>query len=196
MFCNNCGKQIEDGLKFCEGCGATQVQAGTANSFVKTLNLQAKSGLFYATVIIAAISVVLPFCKWIEVPLFNNLSSFFGGSSNVASYSLFGYIISLGNLPINRTEAVIILFLALIALIAIIFNATFIIKAFGGKANYFKYGTIGSIIMIIMSSLFIVVVGLVSAILKVISITAISWFALALAITNIVLIKKLKKENA
>ncbi len=39
MFCKNCGKKLDDGSKFCSGCGAnTNVNAGQQNNVTQPIN--------------------------------------------------------------------------------------------------------------------------------------------------------------
>ncbi|HKL73016.1 MAG TPA: zinc-ribbon domain-containing protein [Candidatus Onthovivens sp.] len=43
MYCQKCGKQIADGSKFCEICGAVQFEGGAQSSGVK-MNLDSDAG--------------------------------------------------------------------------------------------------------------------------------------------------------
>ena len=38
MYCNNCGTQIDDGTKFCPGCGASQTGAAFQQPVINVIN--------------------------------------------------------------------------------------------------------------------------------------------------------------
>lgn len=189
MFCNNCGAKLEEGTKFCDNCGAA---TGATSTVEQKNKIDSGKGLLYATIIMALISAILPFLKWVEVPALNTLSSWFGGSSDAASYTLFGYILA-GDSD-STVATIVILILALVSLVSVIFNALYCIKAFQGKVGSEKYGTIGSILLLVMSVLFWVIVGTISLVIKVIKLTSTVYVAIIFSIANIVMIKKLKKN--
>lgn len=189
MFCNNCGTKLEDGAQFCDNCGAA---TGATSTVEQKKEINSGKGLLYSTVIIALISAILPFLNWVEVPAINAVSSWLGGSNSAASYSLFGYIFAGASDSLLAT--IIILVLAVVAVVSVIFNAMYCVKAFKGKPNSGKYGKTGSILLLIMSILFWIIVGMISLIIKVIKLTPTVYFAIGLSIANIVLIKKLKKN--
>lgn len=189
MFCNNCGTKLEDGTKFCDNCGAATGATSTAS---EKKEIDSGKGLLYSTIIIALVNAILPFLKWVEVPALNTLSSWFGGSSEAASYTLFGYIFA--GVSDSTIATIVILVLALVALVSVIFNALYCVKAFQGKTNVSKYAKTGSITLLIMSVLFWAIVGLISLIIKVIKLTSTVYVAIILSIVNLVLIKKLKKN--
>ena len=200
-FCSKCGIQLNDNVKFCSGCG-NNVSGDALSDLKKSItsgipfSLSSKNNLLYATVIVAAINAVLPFFNWISVPILNAFSSWVGGGSNAASYSLFGYIFATGQFSSSGGTAIFILLLAILAFVGVIFNALFVYKTLAKKDKNYKYGTMGSIVLLIVTALFIVVVGLISAILKVIELTAAPWFALVFSIANLVLVKRLKKNQS
>lgn len=188
MFCNNCGAKIEEGKKFCESCGSAVEK--TSVEQVKTE--ESGKGLLFATIAVALINAIIPFLHWVEVPALNTLSSWFGGSSDAASYTLFGYIFAGQSDSVIAT--IVILILALISLVSVIFNVAYCVKAFQGKSGSEKYGNTGSILLLVMAILFWVIVGTISLIIKVIKLTSTVYAAIVLSIANIVLIKKLKKN--
>ncbi len=57
MFCNNCGKEINEGTKFCNFCGAPQEAAVQQSTAVNTTPVQKKNSTLKIA-IIAAIAVV------------------------------------------------------------------------------------------------------------------------------------------
>lgn len=193
MFCKNCGAKIEDGVTACTNCGtAVTNQPDTAPTQTKS----AANGktLTYVSVALALISAVLPFLKWVEIPMLNNLSAFFGGGGNEASFSLFGYIFSSGNYSTDASVTVVMLVFAIIAFISVIFNVIYAVKALTKKAKATKWGTMGGILLFIMSVLFLIVIGLMSSILKVISMTATVYISAVISLVNIILLRTIKKS--
>lgn len=178
MYCGKCGKEIPDGARFCDNCHA-----------------EPKSpAMKYVSVVLAILSVILPFLKWLEVPVAKGLYSMFGMADQTPTFSLFGYLFA-GNQYQSDTVWWVMIVIALIAFIGIVFNLIYAVKALRNKPNYYKYGTMGAIILTIMSVLFILIVGLMSLILKVIKLSAMPYVTLAVSIANIVIIKKLKKQT-
>jgi len=114
MFCNNCGTKLEDGTKFCDNCGAA---TGATSTAAEKKEIDSGKGLLYSTIIIALVNAILPFLKWVEVPALNTLSSWFGGSSEAASYTLFGYIFA--GVSDSTIATIVILVLALVALVSV-----------------------------------------------------------------------------
>lgn len=189
MFCNNCGAKLEEKTKFCDHCGAAVDIA--SHDKKKTQMIDLSKGLLFATIAIALINAIIPFLHWVEIPALNTFSSWLGGSSTAASYTLFGYIFAGES---DSTIATIVIFvLALIALVSVVFNVLYCVKAFQGKNGAEKYGKTGSILLLIMSVLFFTVVGLISLIIKVIKLTSAVYISIVFSIVNIVLINKLKK---
>ena len=187
MFCNNCGAKLEAGTKFCDKCGnAVEGKLEVKKDFDKS------KAVVFATVLISILNAILPFLKWIQVPMFNALSSWMGGRSDIASYNLFGYILS-GNSD-SFIVTIIMIVLALIALASVLFNIIYAIKTIIGKTDAKNKGIIGSVLLLIMSVLFFVVAGLVQLILKFITMTSTVYVAIILSILNIVLLKN-KKTN-
>lgn len=187
MFCNNCGAKLEEGTKFCDNCGTA---TGASVELKKTI--ESGKGLLFATIAIALINAIIPFLHWVEVPALNTFSSWFGGSSTAASYTLFGYIFA--GVSDSTIATIVILALAVVSLVSVIFNAIYCVKAFQGKPGSEKYGKMGSILLLIMSALFWIIVGIISLVIKVIELTSTVYVAIILSIANIVLIKKLKKN--
>ncbi len=177
MYCKNCGKEIPNDKVICDECGGS-----SQNGIIK-----------YVSIVLAVLNAVLPFFKWLEVPVANSLYSMFGMAQETPTFSLFGYIFSGSRYQDDKVYAVMLV-IAFIALIGIVLNAIYVVKLFNNKPKCCKYGTIGAIILMIMSILFILTVGLTSAILKVIKLTAVPYVTLAVSITNIIIVKKLKKQ--
>lgn len=177
MNCKNCGRETVNGAELCESCNGK-----------KTANVSR-----YISIALAILGVVLPFLNWLEVPIANGLYSLFGMSEQVPKFSLFGYIFSSSQYQ-SDSVFVVMLIIALIALIGIIFNALYAAKALKNNAKSLKYGTAGAVILTVMSAMFIVIVGLMAAILKVIKLTATPYITLAVSVANIIVIKKLKKQ--
>lgn len=150
--------------------------------------------LGYVSMVIAALSALMPFFKWIKVPVAQGLYSLFGMDSSDAAFSLFGYIFSNSN---YQSDAVfyVSFVLALVALVGIIFNVVYVVKSLGNNEKRFKFGTLGAIIMNIVSLLFIMIVGTSAAVFKVIKLTYAPYITLALTIANLVVIKMIKKEK-
>lgn len=179
MYCEQCGKEIPEGTKVCGECAAKS---------------QSKSKV-YISAALAILGIILPFLRWIEIPVANGLYSLFGMSQEVPKFSLFGYILA-GNQYQTGSVYTITLIIAIIAFVGIIFNAIYVIKTLKNANGCYKYGTLGAVIMTVMSILFILIVGLTALILKLIKLTAMPYLTLIVSIANIVVIKKLKKENA
>lgn len=177
MYCENCGKEVPNGVRYCDAC----YHAKNQNPAMK-----------YISVALAVAGVILPFLKWLEVPVAQGLYSMFGMGGEAPTFSLFGYIF-VGSQYQSDSVYYVMLIIALIAFIGIIFNLIYAVKAFLNKPKCYKYGTIGSIILTVMSVLFIVIVGLMSLILKVIKLSAMPYITLAVSIANIVVVKKLKR---
>ncbi len=51
MFCNNCGKQIAEGSRFCSECGTPLGEAKTAHNSAPIAGVQAKPGIIPDTTI-------------------------------------------------------------------------------------------------------------------------------------------------
>lgn len=154
--------------------------------------LQSRNPLFYITAGLAALQCIFPFLHWIKVPVFGSLSSFFGGSSDFGSFSLFGYIFSMGNNGSNGFTTAVILVSSLTALASIVFNILYLIKGFQEKPNYYAAGRRGALMLLIATVIFLVCGGLSSLIFQIIKLTLIPCLALAAAIANRILIKKLR----
>lgn len=180
MLCEKCGKEIADGMRLCNDCASLQNQS---------------KGLRYASIILAALGVILPFLHWLEVPVAKGLYSMFGMGEETPGFSLFSYIFA-GSQYQNGVVFLVMMLLALITLIGIIFNVIYIVKSLRNKPKCYKYGTIGAIILTVMSVLFIIVVGLMSLVLQIIKLTAVPYVMLAVVIANIVVVKMLKKKSA
>lgn len=148
----------------------------------------------WISIALTILSVIMPFLNWIEVPIVAGLYSFFGMSSEPTKFSLFGYIFA-GSNNQNTTVFLITLIIALIAFVGVILNFVYMIKAFKKAEKRYKYGTLGAVIMNIVSIMFIVIVGLTAVILKVIELTLAPYFMLAISIVNIIIIKNLKKNT-
>ena len=179
MYCEKCGKEIPEGTRFCESCGGK-----TQNNVMR-----------YVSIILSALSVVLPFLSWLEVPVAKGLYSLFGMEQETPTFSLFGYIFA-GNQYQNEKTFLVIAAIALVAFIGIIINVVYVIKSLKNTPKSFKYGTIGAVILTIVSFLFILIVGLTAAIFKIMKLTVMPYLTLAVSIANIVVIKKLKKQTA
>lgn len=150
--------------------------------------------LYYVTIVITILECLLPFFKWLRIPMYDAFSNFLSGSSQFSAYSLFGAIkmLSNGSDSSNTFPAVLSLILSIVAVIAIIFNIRFVAKGMKPTRTYYKYGTISALLMLVISILFLLFMGLVSALFKVIKITFIPWLELVCAIVNIILIQQLK----
>ena len=175
MYCEKCGKETLNNTRLCEECGK-----------------QANKPMLYVSVAMAVLEAIMPFFKWLEVPVANSLYSMFGMGQEAPAFSLFGYIFA-GSQYQSGAVFAITTALAVTAFIGIIFNVIYIIKALKGKPKNHKYGTAGAIILLIVSALFIIIVGLICLILKIFSMTAAPYIMFAVSIANIILIKKLKK---
>lgn len=164
---------------------------GAANTVFQS---GARDILYYVTMAIAILECLLPFFKWLRIPMYDALSNFLSGSSQFSSYSLFGAIgmLSNGSGSGSTFPAVLSLILSIVAVIAIIFNIRFIAKGLKSSTTYYKYGTISALLMLVISVLFLLFMGLVAAFSLVIKITFTPWLALAGAIVNIILIQQLK----
>ncbi len=179
MYCEKCGKEIPEGTRLCSECASQNSKS---------------KGMFYASIILAVLGVILPFFAWLKVPGAQGLYSMFGMQSETPAFSLFGYIFA-GSQYQSGVVFLVMMVLALAAFIGIIFNVIYVIKALQKKPKICKYGTVGATILTIMSVLFIVVVGLMCFILKIFKLTAVPYIMLITAIANIVVIKKLKKKG-
>lgn len=179
MYCEKCGKETSNGARLCEECNSKQVN----------------KPMLYASIVMAILGVILPFFKWLEVPIANGLYSMFGMGQEAPTFSLFGYIFA-GSQYQNGLVYAITIALAIVAIIGIIFNIIYIIKALKNKPKNYKYGTIGAIILTVVSILFIVIVGLMCLILKIFKLTVTPYITLVVSIVNIIIIKKLKKNIA
>lgn len=199
MFCKQCGKELPAGALECPNCAAgTEENPSPAKNTDTAVKPVTNPNTFrYVSGAVALACAILPFLHWVEVPILNSLTSFFGGSGEECSYSLFGYVFSVfANSSNDMTMALIMLVFAVVALISSVINAIYAVKCFIGKTSL-KLGKTGSVILLIMSIIFLIVVGLIAAIFKIISLTFTVYVAIAMPIANIIIIKQLKKaENA
>lgn len=210
MYCEKCGSQMADNQMYCENCGAKAehlqgtvpgnsptMGAGDNPSVVPNPAIgNERSSLFYAASVLAVLECVLPFLNWLEIPAFNSFNSWFGGSNDIASYSLFGYVGTLGQTGrMDGFNRAIFTILAGGGALQIVLNAIFLIKGWSSKRRFYKYGTLATVLMLIVSLVFVTIVGLSTAIVQVVEITFVPWIALAASIANIVVIKKLKRQE-
>lgn len=200
MFCKNCGKELPNGAAQCPDCTAvcTDNPSSAKTASVTEKTVTNTKTLRFISGAVAMACAILPFLHWVEVPILNSITSFLGGSGKESSYSLFGYILSDFAASSNdMTMALIILAFGIIALISSVINVIYAIKCFTGNKTSLKLGKAGSVILLIMSILFLIVIGLIAAIFKIISLTFAVYVAIALPIANIIIIKQIKKtENA
>lgn len=175
MYCQKCGKEIPDGARLCDECVGRKRQP-----------------IQYVSIALAVLGVILPFLKWLEVPVAKGLYSMLGMGNETPTFSLFGYIFAGSQYQSDKIYFVM-LGIAAVALVGIIFNLIYIIKAPKNKPGHYKYGTVGSVILMIMSILFIVIVGMSAAILQIMKLTAMPYIMLAASIANIIIIRKIKK---
>ena len=176
MYCEKCGKETLNEKQICDECDKNNVI------------------LSYISVALAILGIILPFIKWLEVPVAQGLYSMFGMAQETPTFSLFGYIFA-GSQYQSGIVYAITMILALVALIGIIFNVIYVVKTFKKKEKIYKYGSVGSGILTIVSAVFIVIVGLSAMILKVIKLTATPYITLAVSIANLIVIKKMKRGN-
>lgn len=221
MFCPKCGTENKDGNAFCQNCGADMRQTGQAPGTpagnkagggagaasqlqdmvrkVQGSGTAARVPIFYITAAIAAIQALMPFMKWFEIPSFNSLSSFLGGSSSAASFSLFGLLFnggSLGSVGGNAMISLISLLLCLFAFLGSVFDIIYIAKGFPQKKGYYKYGKIASVMLLIISLLFAITFGLVAAASSgAFKVKAAPWIVVVTAIANLILIGQVKRAE-
>lgn len=176
MNCKKCGKEVFNSSPLCDECN----------------NANKNQIMRYISIALAVLCSIMPFLKWIDIPVAKGLYSMFGMEKEMPSFSLFGYIFA-GNR--YQTDGIywITMILAVIAFVGIIFNVIYIIKSLKNNPKCCKYGTIASIILTSMSGLFIIIVGLSALILKVITLTIVPYLTLAVAVANIIIIKKIGK---
>lgn len=216
MFCENCGKEIKEGQQFCGGCGRKQDEgegkqrsvnqrsyvSGQTNSTVNVGNageqirgdFQKEKGLVYGSIILSLFCSIAPLLKWITIPLYDTLSNWVTGDDSLSAYSLFGYLVASDTGSTDKMVSIVIFILAILAVIGMAFNIIYIAKSFTQKDKRFRYGTMGAWIMLILSLLFLIVVGGMSIILRIIKITFIPWLVLVLSIANLVIIRKIKRQ--
>lgn len=222
MFCSKCGKEISEGSAFCQHCGSPTTLAGgqqqrsssadpiintealnerfqdfstKAKSAAQALNeSKTRSNLFYITLALAVLECIFPLMSWVTVPLYNSIGQFFGASGDISSYSLFGY---LGTVQANGSTftLLVVLILCIGSLVAMICNVLYIWKGWKNTAGYYKFGRIASLLLVVVSLVFLVVMGFTALILRLIKITFIPFLALAVSILNQHLIKKLKSSE-
>lgn len=115
MYCEKCGKLNNDSAQYCVSCGnplnfgdsaqpnrannAGSVSNGgnvyqfnqnantTSNAPNIKMSFDKKKVIGIVTVVLACLCLILPFCTWADVPLADNLYSYFGGSGSISSYS-------------------------------------------------------------------------------------------------------------
>ncbi len=164
------------------------------NEINETKNYKGENKIIYAVnILLSVFTIILPFLKWIKIPVVAGLYSLFGMKESTSYYSLFGYIFAGSNYQ-SDTIFYVTMLLALISILGIIFLVIYIVKTINNSKKRYRYGFIGTLILNIVSVLFILVVGLTSAILKVIELTYVPYITLFVTIVNMVLIKKIKKN--
>jgi len=174
MYCEKCGKETLNEKQICDECNKKNVF------------------MSYISVALAILGIILPFVKWIEVPVAQGLYSMFGMAQETPTFSLFGYIFA-GSQYQSGIVYTITMILALVALVGIVFNVVYAVKTLKKKGKSYKYGSIGATILTIVSSAFIIIVGLSALILKVIKLTAMPYITLAVSIANMMIIKRMKR---
>ncbi|MEG1459412.1 MAG: zinc ribbon domain-containing protein [Acetivibrio sp.] len=198
MYCSKCGKEISDDLKYCSYCGERQeIKENVKKNQKENFGIgQGKEMKLYISLGISGLNCILLFFNWMKIPMMNGISNFFNGNDSGSSFSFFGYIFSLNsNTNDSFIVAIVVLVLGILGLLSIILNIAYIVSTLKQRQKHFKYGTIASWILCILSSLFLLIAGLSTAILKVMKMTFAPWLVFALSIANIVLIKKLKKQK-
>lgn len=199
MFCNKCGKEIENESTFCPNCGSAVISgqnkklqefSNKAKNITQTLNdSETINSKVYITYALAVLECILPFMPWVKVPLYNALGSFFGASSDISSYSLFGYIGTIQN-PTSFNSILILIF-CIGTLVGIICNILYILKGLKNTCISHRLGITASLLMIIVSILFLITMGFMTWILKLIKITVIPLLLLIISTVNRFLIKTL-----
>lgn len=163
-----------------KGAANTVFQSGSRDVF------------YYITLVVAVVECLLPFFRWMRIPMYNSFSNFLTGSDQLSAYSLFSAI---GMMNYSGSAAIVALVLSAIAVIAIIFHIRFILKGLKAAKGYYKYGTIAAILMLVISILFLLFIGLLAAFAQVIKITIAPWLTLGGAIVNLILIRQLKTRE-
>ncbi len=217
MFCPKCGTENKDGNAFCQNCGTDMRRAGQApktpiqnntggtGSASQLQNMMqrvqgsgaaARIPFFYITVAIAAIQALMPFMKWFEIPAVNSLYGFLGGSNNAASFSLFGLLFNGGAVGGNTVIVLISWLLCLFAFLGSVFDILYIAKGFPQKKGYYKYGKIASIMLLVISLLFVLTFGLIAAASAgVFKVKAAPWIVVISAVANLILIGQVKRAE-
>lgn len=155
MYCEKCGKLNNDSAQYCVSCGnplnfgestqpngannAEPVSNGgsvyqfnqNANTTSNAPNIKMyfdkKKVIGIVTVVLACLCLILPFCTWADVPLADNLYSYFGGNGSISSYSLFSYVFtSVGSTGGGFSIFLLITLILVIAGMAL--NLAYIIK--------------------------------------------------------------------
>ncbi|MEE0859407.1 MAG: zinc ribbon domain-containing protein [Acutalibacteraceae bacterium] len=207
MYCNNCGSQNPDNSKFCANCGAKfEPQNVAPNSMPISNNIQNNipnsipnntpnsnyvkrptlAGiLLIISAVTAVFSAIMPFCTWADVPVADNIYSFFGGEGSISSYSLFTYTFASG----TYTDKIsgILLIVLLFAIFAMVMYGVYVTKVILKKKKCLKFLIIGSSSMLFVSLVFVLFIGLTSAVtFNLVNMTATPLISLLLAVANIV----------
>ncbi len=205
MFCPYCGNQLEDGTSKCTHCGSElskKNEGGEKRSVPVTVpkrdsvtDKKSNSIFSYIVVGLAILECIIPFLCWVNVPVFNSISSFFGGSNSVSNYSLFGYIGASGNAGQSGWYDIMILVEVLISILQIVLNAIFVLKAIAKNKFQYRYNKIASIFLLIIAISFLLIMGISSAVFQIIKISYAPWMALIVSILDFVLVKRARLEE-
>lgn len=192
MYCKKCGKLNEENSKFCKGCGSLLneelgVLSLKDNVFKDRINIK-----LLISVILSVISIILPFCTWINAPIISS-SSWSNSLANIRGYSIFSYTAAI---PFKSKPALFFYIISLIAIIAMVFNLIYIIKVLYKKKQQFKFCIIGSAMTLLSSIAFLgIIVSSNGFIQNVITITVIPVIAVVINIINIVITENLKRQD-
>ncbi len=141
--------------------------------------------LLIASAITAVLSAVMPFFTWADVPVADNIYSFFGGEGSISSYSLFTYASTIGS-DANFLSAIMGVAL-LFALFAMVMYGVFVTKVILQKKKCLKFLILGASSMLLVSLIFVLFIGLNSALtFNLVNMTSTPLIAILLAIVNIV----------
>lgn len=193
MYCKKCGKLNEENSKFCIGCGAQLneelgVLSLKDNVFKDRINIK-----LLTSIILSVVSIILPFCTWINAPTISTSSWSSSISDLTRGYSLFSYTAAI---PFKSGPALFLYIISLIAIIAMVFNLIYIIKVLYKKKKQFKFCIIGSAMTLLSSIAFLgIIVSSNGFIQNVITITVIPVIAVVINIINIVITESLKRQD-
>lgn len=162
MFCNQCGKDVPEGDKFCKNCG-NDVSAAAGGTGSKG-SASSRTINFYGLLVTTVIALILSFQKMLSIPM----ASYFGAkyfslkNAHDALSSIGSFISTEG---IDTAKFIIGLLIALNVISIILLIAFILLLLLNHKSNI-PLGKAATVVSMISSALIIILVFIINSSVK------------------------------